>query len=183
LLHRRPGAPATGTAICAGLLRCACGSLLTPRRDAANPTGVSGYYCSRSYRIPQHGRMATPERPILAWAQAEAARLRVPGKAVQIEERDQLATTRLETRRARVIDTYVDGAISKNERDRRLRLLDAEAEKLAAQNHLAQIPQAINWTWEPARLNAVLRALWDHVQLDADMKPVEAVWRVPEWRS
>jgi site-specific DNA recombinase len=183
LLHRRPGAPAAGQAIFAGLLRCRCGALLTPRRDAANPTGVSGYYCSRSYRLPDHGRMATPERPLLEWAQVEAARLRIPVEQVQIEERDQLATARLETRRARVIDTYVDGAISKHERDRRLRKIDEEAAKLAAESQLAQIPPTIDWTWPAAKLNTVLRALWEHVTLDEGMQPVKAEWRVPEWRA
>jgi DNA invertase Pin-like site-specific DNA recombinase len=183
LLHRRPGAPATGTAIFAGLLRCKCGALLTPRRDAVNYTGVSGYYCSRSYRIPEHGRMATPERPILDWAMAEAVHLRVPADVAQLEERDQLATTRLETRRARVIDTYVDGAISKNERDRRLRLIDEEGEKLAAEKHLAQIPQSMDWNQTPATINGVLTAMWRWVQLDADMKPVRAEWVRPEWRE
>jgi DNA invertase Pin-like site-specific DNA recombinase len=183
LLRRRPGAPATGRAIFSGLLHCRCGALLTPRRDAANPTGVSGYYCSRSYRLTDHGRMATPEKPILEWAMTEAARLRMPAAQAEIEERDQLAATRIETRRARVIDTYVDGAISKHERDRRLRLLDEEAEKLAAETHLARIPQAIDWTWSPETLNGVLRAMWDSIELDDQLQPTRADWRVSEWRA
>jgi DNA invertase Pin-like site-specific DNA recombinase len=183
LLQRRTGAPPTGRAIFAGLLRCHCGVLLTPRKDAANPTGVSGYYCSRSYRLPDHGRMATPERPILEWAQAEASRLKVPAEVALIDERDQVATARLETRRARVVDAYVDGAISKNDRDRRLRLLDDEAEKLAAERRLAQIPAAIDWSWSPAALNGVLTALLGRIELDENMAPARAEWRVPEWRA
>ena len=182
LLRKRVGAPPRAAAIFAGLLRCKCGALLTPRKDAATATGVSGYYCSRSYRLPEHGRMATPEWPILEWAKVEAARLSVPAEAVEITERDEQARHGIEARRARVIDAYVDSTIDKAERDRRLVTLDAEAEKLAARVHLEQIPATIDWSWPPSELNAVLRALWDHIQLDVEMRPIRAEWRVPEWR-
>lgn len=82
----------------------------------------------------------------------------------------------------RVVDAYVDEVIDKLERDRRLRKLDDEADALAARTYLAAIP-AIDWTWPPAELNQVLHALWEHIELDANMRPVEALWRVPEWRQ
>jgi DNA invertase Pin-like site-specific DNA recombinase len=183
LLHKRAGAPPRAAAIFAGLLRCKCGALLTPRKDAANPTGVSGYYCSRSYRLPEHGRMATPERPILEWAKAEASRLSIPAELAEVTERDEQARNGIETRRARVIDAYVDTAIDKAERDRRLRALDAEAEKLEARLHLVQIPPSIDWAgWHVADINSVLRALWEFVELDEQMRPIRAEWLVPEWR-
>lgn len=180
---KRAGAPARGAAIFAGLLRCQCGALLTPRRDDANPTGVSGYYCSRSYRLPKHGRMATPERPILAWAQDEAARLRIPAELAELVDRDEAARLQLERRRARVLDAYVDEAIDKTERDRRLAALDAEADALEARSRLVQIPSAIDWSWPAPQLNAVLRALWEHVELDEQLAPIQAAWRVPELRA
>ena len=86
------------------------------------------------------------------------------------EKRDAMAVTRLETRRGRIIDTYVDGAISKVERDRRLRQLDDEAEKLAAEKHLAQIPSAIDWTNTPQSINGVLTAMWREVVLDEQLQ-------------
>ncbi len=42
---------------------------------------------------------------------------------------------------------------------------------------------ALDWSWEPARLNAVLRALFESIQLDTAMMPVEFRWSVPEWRA
>lgn len=182
LMGTRSGAPPRAAAIFAGLLRCGCGALLTPRKDMANPTGVSGYYCSRSYRLPEHGRMHTPEWPLMEWAKDEAARLHPPDALVEIEDGEDAIRRRIEQRRARVIDTYVDELIDKAERDRRLRKLDEEADALAARTYLETIPP-IDWTWPPAELNAVLRAMWDHIELDANMRPVEAVWRVPEWRE
>lgn len=183
LMGKRAGAPPRAAAIFAGLLRCQCGALLTPRKDAANPTGVSGYYCSRSYRLPDHGRMATPEWPLIEWAKGEAGRLAIPADAVELADGDDAVLRHLEERRARVVDAYVDGAIDKAERDRRLRALDAERERHAAAMQVAQIPTGVDWTWNPQAVNDVLRALWEYVELDADLQPSKAVWRVPEWRS
>jgi DNA invertase Pin-like site-specific DNA recombinase len=182
LMGRRSGASPRSAVIFAGLLRCRCGALLTPRRDAANPTGVSGYYCSRSYRTPDHGRMHTPESPILEWAQAEAARLNTPSQVELNQDNDERARGGIEQRRVRVVDAYVDGAIDKSERDRRLRKLDDESDALTARTYIAQVP-AIDWSWPPADINSVLRAMWEHIELDASMRPVAAVWRVPEWRQ
>lgn len=182
LMGRRSGAPPRSAVIFAGLLRCQCGAFLTPRRDAANPTGVSGYYCSRSYRIPDHGRMHTSERPILEWAQAESARLNTPSEVELTHDNDERARGGIEQRRVRVVDAYVDGAIDKSERDRRLRKLDDESDALTARTYIAQVP-AVDWSWAPADINSVLRAMWEHIELDASMRPVEAVWRVPEWRQ
>jgi hypothetical protein len=180
-MGRRSGTPPRSAVIFAGLLRCKCGALLTPRKDAANPSGVSGYYCSRSYRIPDHGRMHTPEWPILEWANAEALRLRTPSEVGLTEDSQEQVRGRIEAKRVRVVDAYVDGAIDKGERDRRLRRLDDESDALTAQTYIAQVP-AIDWSWPPADINGVLRAMWEHIELDTNMRPVKAVWRVPEWR-
>jgi hypothetical protein len=125
--------------------------------------------------------MHTPEWPILEWSKREAARLRLP-ELVQVEAGDASARRQLERQRERVIDAYVDEVIDKAERDRRLRKVDVEAEALTARKSLEAIPK-IDWTWSPVELNSVLRAMWEHILLDANMRPVEAVWRVPEWRQ
>ena len=39
------------------------------------------------------------------------------------------------------------------------------------------------WTWAPADTNATLRAILGRVTLDADMRPVSAVWRNPALRA
>jgi hypothetical protein len=42
---------------------------------------------------------------------------------------------------------------------------------------------AIDWSWSAERINAVLRAMWERVELDDRMRPVRAEWLVPEWRA
>ena len=182
LMSKRPGVAPRSTAIFAGLLRCQCGALLTPRRDAANPTGVSGYYCSRSYRLPDHGRMATPERTILEWAKGEAALLRPEADSFEATDGDIATRDRIEQRRARIIDAFVDGAVDKAERDRRLRKLDAESDTLATRTYIENIPM-VDWSKSPMKLNEVLRALWTHIELDANMRPISGMGCRRGWCS
>jgi hypothetical protein len=42
----------------------------------------------------------------------------------------------------------------------------------------------IDWDWPPRQLNAVLRAIFEDVQLDPEtFAPVGFTWTVPEWRT
>ncbi len=160
----------------ARLLRCACGLTLTPRHFQ----GLTTYYCSRSYRIPDHGKTTVREAALLPWITEEASRLRTPDQLVVETRADQHGV--LEAKRGRIIDMYVEGIIDKATRDARLVKVDVGLARLGAQEQILDIP-TIDWTWPPATLNTVLRALWDHVQLDVDMRPVSAKWIIPEWRS
>ena len=45
------------------------------------------------------------------------------------------------------------------------------------------IPAAVDWSWPPAQVNTVLRALWSEVTLGPDLRPVAATWTVPELRA
>jgi DNA invertase Pin-like site-specific DNA recombinase len=184
-IQRRQGAAPLAGAMFAGLLRCPCGAILTPRKDAGAPSGVSGYYCSRSTRTPGHGKMHTPERVILEWAIAEAARLRIPAERVTIAERASRDLVALEAKRSRIVETYIEQLIDKAERDRRLAEVDAERDRLEAVSATVTIPPAIDWdTWTPRAINRVLHALWTVVELDAELlPPVAAEWTVPEWRA
>jgi hypothetical protein len=49
--------------------------------------------------------------------------LRIPGDRVEVYQRDEQAVQRIDRRRARILDAYVDEAFDKIERDRRLRSL------------------------------------------------------------
>jgi DNA invertase Pin-like site-specific DNA recombinase len=182
LAQKRAGARPLQAAMFARLLVCHCGSTLTPRKDTGVPTGVSGYYCSPSYRLAGHGRMHVPERPIFEWARQEAARLKLPADLAEVRETSDARRGLLEARRGRVIEAFLDGVLSKPERDRQLLLVDQELERLAVETRVVVIPM-VDWSWPVAELNAVLRALWDHVQLDKNLRPVRAEWLVPEWRS
>lgn len=189
IVQKRPRAKALPNAIFSGLLACPCGALLTPRRDhdsrrqgrPSGPTGTAGYYCSRSYRSP-HTRMYAAEPALLEWARAEAARLQVPGERVRIAREAEAELAALEGRRTRVLDAYVDGALGKSERDERLATLEAERARLQARSASVAIP-SIDWQATPSSLNAVLRALWARIELDEHLRPVEAEWRIPEWRA
>jgi DNA invertase Pin-like site-specific DNA recombinase len=179
----RRGASPIGGAMFAGLLKCACGAILTPRKDDGAPSGVSGYYCSRSSKTPGHGRMHVPESRMLAWAKIEARRLRIPGDLLESDERDDAAMKRLRERRRRVVEDYEALEFDRSERDQKLALLADEVAKIEARHIITAIPQEVDWTWSPAKINAVLRAMWSAIELNDEMQPLRADWIVPEWRG
>jgi len=179
----RQGARARSTRMFGGLLVCSCGAILTSMPRA----GSVGYYCRRAHHDPAHPRpYVVSERKLLAWAIDEAGRLRVPD-TVEIEQERQAGRERLDARRARILDMYEAGDIDRDEYQRRIAGVKAELDRLAAQEAataVLAVPQAIDWQgWAPERINAVLRALWRYVELDAAMRPVRAEWTVPEWRA
>jgi DNA invertase Pin-like site-specific DNA recombinase len=175
----RPRAKSRTGTMLGGLLRCACGSTLTPRHF----DGITTYYCARSYRVPGHGKTTIREAGIMPWLQAEAARFRAPGDVVETLAADEAKRHALDAKRSRIIDLITDGTITKPEGLRRLATVDDALEALRATTALVDLPQTIDWTWEPDQVNAVLRALWAHVQLDEQLRPVRAEWTVPEWRA
>jgi hypothetical protein len=190
LPHRkRPGAKNAAPFILFHLLRCHCGRLMSASRFATSGGTKTKSYTQVVYRClagrttPGHGRLNVSESKIIEWVKEEAARFRVPFDQVEIVQRDEGRRLELEARRQRVIDNYEDGLIDKAERDAKLLKLGDELANLDAADRILDVPPTIDWTWEPKAINSVLRALWDHVQLDQQMQPVEAEWRVPEWRS
>jgi hypothetical protein len=79
-------------------------------------------------------------------------------------------------RRARIIEMYADGAITRDDYQRRLRdVVDAEGQ-LADQETAAAVVKVptIDWTWPAERVNEVLRAIWSVVIMDETMQPVRA---------
>jgi hypothetical protein len=62
--------------------------------------------------------------------------------------------------------------------------VDTGLDELEAAAEVVDIPPVIDWeAWKPEDINAVLRAMWRHVELDADLMPVRVEWIVPEWRA
>ena len=176
----RQGVKGTGQGVLYRLLRCPCGQILTPKANKAR--GRMAYICSRGRYDAAHVRpYQVAEQAILPWVQAEVARLRPP-EVVLLAEQDSARRAELEGRRRRVLDNYEDGLIEKAERDRKLEAIGDELERLDAQSRLVAVPE-IDWTWEPASVNAVLRAILERVELGPDLRPVSAVWTVPEWRA
>lgn len=165
-----------------GLLRCTCGWNLTGRTGRR---GFVAYECRRAARMLDHPRpTSVAEAKVLPWIQAEAARLQPGPEAVAIEG-DRAAREELEARRQRVIDNYEDGLLrgGKDERDRKLAAIAGELEALGAVRRVVEDVEPVDWTWGNEDVNRVLRALWDRVELDEQLRPVRAEWLVPEWRA
>jgi DNA invertase Pin-like site-specific DNA recombinase len=151
-----------------GLLRCHCGTTLTPNR-------------SRSRSTDGHGKTTVAESRLIEWIKAEAAHLRVPGDVLEGEDQDG-QRVEIENERRRVTGLYAKGRIPEAELDAMLDDVERRFAAIEAADVFKEIPQAIDWTWAPEDINAVLRAMWSHVQLDERLRPIRAEWLVPEWR-
>lgn len=183
LAMRRAGTKGLSTALFYRLLRCPCGHTMTPRRDPANATRVSGYYCAPGYADPHHPRPCHVAEPvILEYVKAEAARLRIPFDAVELREQASAEEAELRGRLARIADNYEAGLIDRAERDAKVAAVVARLDSLEAKTRAVDVP-VIDWDAPPEAVNAILRTLWEHVQLDERMQPVSAEWLVPEWRQ
>lgn len=165
------------------LLRCHCKhTLLTGRRDGGHASAIA-YYCAHSRIDPDHGKTGVSERSILAWAIDEAARLDAGSPAALGDKDTEQKRAELVARRERLNraasrasnDDEEAGYVSEIEG------IDAELERLEAGTQLVSL-DAIVWDVAPDLVNDQLRALWDHIELDDQMQPVRALWRVPEWR-
>jgi DNA invertase Pin-like site-specific DNA recombinase len=177
---RREKPPAT---LFAKLLACHCSEFdeTPPRIHLLTPNQTRGqYYCSRGHVLGDHGRYVVREVDILGWAVREAARLRAPDH-VQVEHSNEERRVAIEDRMARARELYLeegDKAAWEREKARAneaMRALDAEVA-------LETVP-LLDWAWPAADVNSVLRAMWSYIRLDTAMRPVDAVWLVPEWRA
>ena len=170
----------------AGLLLCpkvGCGAILTPRREQG-AAAVRGYYCSRSARTPDHGRMYVAESALIPWVQDEVARLRIPGDTLEIRARASERRVNLEARRRRIVSAFLDGVIDRADRDNQLhKVADALARETAAVTSIDIPSEGVDWGKPPAALNSFLRSLWERVELAPNMKPIIAVWRQTSYRA
>jgi hypothetical protein len=160
--RQRRGARATGSFLLSGLLRCSCGRTLTGKRDLGK---YIYYQCADAL-------------PAIV---AEAERLRTPD-AVRLAEADASRRTDLAERKRRLALTFADGALDEPTYRHELEAIEDEETRLDAAARVVAVP-TVDWSWEPARLNSVLRALFDYIALDTAMVPVEFRWSVPEWRE
>jgi len=156
------------------LVRCHCGHVMTPN------THRRQLYCSRGHVTPDHGRYVVSEAGLMPWVREEASRLRTPA-SIDLGAADGRRDA-IEAKRVRVIESYMDGLIDKAGRDAKLTEVAVELSKLDAQARIVEVP-TIDWSWPAADLNAVLRAVFNEIQLSADMRPTTAIWNVPEWRA
>lgn len=180
---RRPsrGYAAGGTDFTlARLLRCpTCGTALTGTRDRG---GKRVRYSCRLGTATPHPRISVTESHILPAIRAEADRLRAPGR-VEAGREDTTARAELEARRARIVDLFEAGHIDRADRERRLEAVSDGLARLDDRAVVIDVP-TIDWTAEPRKVNAVLRAMFERIDLDPEtFQPVAFEWTVPEWRA
>jgi hypothetical protein len=184
LPHRkRRGAKNAAPFMLFHLVKCHCGRLMSASRFRNGPEpGYVVYRCLAGRTTTDHGRLNVSENKLLPWVKVEAERFRVPFEQVMVQERDESRRLELEARRQRVIDNYEDALIDKAGRDAKLLKIGDEMANLDAADRILEVPPTIDWSWEPKAVNTVLRAMWEHIELDTNMRPVAAIWHVPEWR-
>jgi DNA invertase Pin-like site-specific DNA recombinase len=180
-----------GSHLFSRVLRCHCGQLLTPRVTRHNTRYGSygpyvSYQCHRGrYDAVHHRPYMVSEASILSWAKAEAARLRVPHAGERVGTGAEDASERRRAaiaRRERAAALFLEGDIDREAFEAEKARAILELDQLDEAETGTPIPSAIDWDAPPATVNAVLRAMWRHVELDAAMQPVQAEWIRPEWR-
>ena len=136
------------------------------------------YICQRGRRDPAHPRpYSVAESKILDWVKDEASRLRVPG-VVELSAPDA-RRDELEEDRRRAGVAYNARAMTDLDFAATIAKIDAELDRLELTELVVDVPSAIDWQWERGAVNGVLRTVWEHIELDRDMKPVRAEWRLP----
>lgn len=181
-LRSRPGVKAAAPFVLYRLLRCHCGRIMTGSRyqNGSDPEYTT-YRCIGGRTDVAHRRQSISERRLLPWIKAEAARFRIPAARVQVRERDERGRLALDERRRRVISNFEDGLIDKAERDAKIMVIVEQFERMDTRDTIVDVTP-LDWTEDPKAINAHLRVLWNRVELDADLQPVRADWRLPaEW--
>lgn len=163
----------------AQLLRCPfCGKMLTPN------TARGQLYCSNGPRDRDtHPRYAVREVDVLPWVQAEAD-LFDPGNYIEAEGAESQRAAIID-RRERALELYLakDPMMSRERYQAEQDRAEAELEALDTRGALREIPTAVDWDSDPAKLNAWLRSIFVAIDLDENLHPVRAEWRVPEYRA
>jgi DNA invertase Pin-like site-specific DNA recombinase len=163
-----------------------------PRPDAS-----TAYLCRHGHRSPPgtHPRpWVIAETRILAWAKEETAGIfgHTLSSSLDGTTADDIAS--LHVRRERVVAAYLDANLSEEAYKSRLADIDAELDRLAgAQRASLTFRLGLDWSQEPAELNARLRELWAGIRLayvpasgtikgrhtrELDLVPTGAIWRV-----
>lgn len=159
------------------LLRCSCGTTMTASRDGRGNRDVV-YRCHAADSRPEHHRpYRIREAAVLPWIQAEAARFRPDWSVLRSAGADE-ERARLEDQRRAVGDAVVIRALTLAEAEVRIAAIEDRLATLDDRVVVRELP-SIDWTKPPAVVNKVLRAFWRSVDLDEQMRPVRADWRVP----
>lgn len=159
-----------------GLVLCWCGHTMT-----ANETRGQ-FYCSRGHAGQHEKPYNTTEAKLMSAVMAEAARFRPP-VSVEMGAPD-VRRAELEAERERLLQQHQKGYITDDDLDERMLAVQDTLGRLETVDTIMDVPQGIDWqSWAPEAVNAVLRAYWSHVPLDAEMQPAwpadDSHWRLP----
>ena len=177
LVPTRPskGAKAAAPFIFYRLLRCNCGRLLTGMRRS----GYTSYRCEVGRYAPLHGKAHVPETVVLQWAMREAARLRPPTDRVALIEQTDTEVDALRARLDRLRVAFLAGLIDETAMLAEKAEIDDALTRLHLQGQAVRVP-GVTWVLDqPVALNRALRSIWDVIQLDGNLRPVSAAWRLP----
>ena len=182
LPRRAPvGRTPTRSYVLSKLLRCPCGATLTGRVNTKGRRGYA-YECKAAPSKPGHGPYSVSEARVLPWVRAEVtAHLRTPD-VVPTDAETAAERTALAERRQRLTLDWVRSGIGEDAVRQELADIDKAADRLDRLAQAIPVPK-IDWTWEPASLNAVLRLAIEFVALGPDLRPVKIEPGVPEWWS
>ena len=195
---RRGGRPA-GPSILRGLIRCHCGTMMTP--NAARRQ----LYCYNGNRqgVDKHGRAHVRERDLLPWIMDRAQQTHDQGDAAIRRQNAEARRADLIEQRERLGYAVVDGLLTRDQARSKAGEIDDElaqlAEDLDALGEARPAPlltDASGEQYDPTRpqgwldfdtvrwdtgivvaMNEHFRSLWRHIQLDKQMRPVGAEWR------
>lgn len=182
----RPGARTRQSYRFAGLLRCPCGATLTPFRRPGR--GNISYKCQRAYTAAEHVRPASvPEHVLLPLIRAEVELINIGadrvGRAGQDAERGALTA-----QRERLALAFARGGLPAPTYEAEDAALAARLDALGDPAEVEDLgPLDDLWDFEPADANAVLRRLFERINLGPDMRPLPfpegPIWRNSAWRA
>jgi DNA invertase Pin-like site-specific DNA recombinase len=156
----------------ARLLKCHCGRILS----AANVRDEVRYRCKNSINAT-HGKASIGEGRVIdriqeLWADFDHAGLRL-----EAEEHDA-ERSKLYDRIDKLSRQHEMGLLDDAQIKERVDEVRAALDRVETRSVAADLPDHIDWQDDdPRAVNAVLRAAWDHVELDEDLRPVRAAWR------
>ena len=163
----------------ARLLRCPYDGKFLSGSTASE--GTPRYSCVHAYSVEGHGPRYISERKILGWIKAEAGRLQTPERVELVDDQDR-KRARLDDQLKAVGDAVTIRAYTAEQGAAKVAEIEAAIAALELERRVLDVP-VIDWSWDPKDVNRVLRAMWTEIALGPDLMPVEAIWRIPEWRS
>jgi DNA invertase Pin-like site-specific DNA recombinase len=169
-LRSGTGRKARAPHLFSGLLRCACGHLLTGSLRAPDRQGrrLTIYRCVPAESDPDHGKKSIVEAIVLRWAQDQTARLRPPKERVQLAENVAARRVAIEGQLDTLREAVLAGVIDKAAMLTRKAAIDADLAALDAEGRAVTVP-SFTWSAPTAETNEALRTLWSEIALGPDM--------------